>query len=272
MYPVLFKIFGLQMHAFGFMVSLGFLGGLFALNLIGPGRGLSNRNIPWLAFGLLFFGIAGARLLFVLVHWNYFITHPFEILMAWKGGYVLYGSLLGAGAFAVLYAGKQRIPMGRLADILLPVAMLGLAIGRIGCLLVGDCYGKRAPENLPWAIAFPYHEGCMIPEDLLYLPLHPTQIYHSLNALFIFFLAMYILRHRRFEGQVFLVGVALYGVNRFLIEFFRGDDAARGFLGPLSTSQWISLCVVFVLPLLYAGFRRQATEGGKPVDKLKAEE
>lgn len=247
MFPIVFEIFGFTVHSFGLMVFTGFLAGYVCLQVTGPERGLSSRTVLSLALWILFSGIVGARLLYALVHWE----RPLEALMIWRGGFVFYGGALAGLAAALLFSRKRKIAFLTVADLLTPAAMLGLFFGRIGCFLAGDCYGSRAPEALPWAVEFPFREGSLIPVDLLYVPLHPTQIYLSLNALLLFVATLYIARQRRYEGQVFVAGLLLYGMTRGVLEFFRGDRAERGYFGPLSTSQWISAGMITLAVILY---------------------
>jgi len=258
MYPVLFTLYGFDVHAFGFMVSLGFIGGWICLQYTATRSGIALEKIQTFFPCILVSGILGARLLFVLVHLETYINHPLEIVMIWRGGYVMYGGFLLALLTIFLLARKKGIPFLALGDAILPCSMLGLFIGRWGCFFIGDCHGKPASESLAWAIRFPRIEGSMIPEELINLPLHPTQIYMSLNGLLLFGLTLWILFRRRFQGQVLMTGLILYGLGRTVIECFRGDDKARGYFGPLSTSQWISIGLVLFALWAYRYLDRKA--------------
>jgi len=107
--------------------------------------------------------------------------------------------------------------------------------------MAGCCFGK--PTTLPWAVTF---ESAYAADNVgvpLGLPLHPTQIYEAVAELLIFlFLLAFERRGRAFPGRTFWTYVLLYGVTRFGIEFFRGDS--RGMVGPLSTSQFVSVLAV----------------------------
>ncbi|MFH2001724.1 MAG: prolipoprotein diacylglyceryl transferase family protein, partial [Planctomycetota bacterium] len=162
-----------------------------------------------------------------------------------------------------LFTRMQGLSFWKVCDRLFPSAMLGIFIGRWGCFLIGDCYGARAPENLPWSVCYPFHEKSMIPLELLNVPLHPTPIYMSLNALILFLVSLVLLKKRRFEGQVFLIGITLYALSRAWLETFRGDDEERVIYGPLSTSQWISCGILIVTFFLYSRIRKD----GRNIDK-----
>ena len=122
----------------------------------------------------------------------------------------------------------------------------GHAVGRLGCLAAGCCYGR--PTSLPWGIALGGDPASSTPPELWGIPLHPVQLYESLaNAdIGLFLLTCLLPRARRRElvpGTVFLAYAALYGAARFLIEFFRFDDRGAS-LPPFSVSQWLALAAV----------------------------
>jgi len=258
MFPVLFKIFGFDIHSFGVMVALGFLAGYLWMRYAAERMEEDADRIADLSLWVLLAGIVGARLLFVLVHRNEYVDHPLEALMIWKGGLVLYGGILGAMLTGFLIIKRRGMSFHRTADIVMPCLMLGLAIGRWGCLMVGDCYGRVA-SDLPWAIRFPNIAGSMMPHTLIDRPLHPTQIYMSLNAFLLFLILTVVLRRRRFEGQVFYIGLMLYAISRSIIECYRGDNLERGYFGPLSTSQWISVVIALLALWRYVVARRNAS-------------
>jgi phosphatidylglycerol:prolipoprotein diacylglycerol transferase len=262
MHPILFKIFGFEVHSFGFMVALGFLAGYFWMRYSAEKTGENPDRIADLSLWVLLSGIIGARLLFVLVHLDQYRNKPLEIIMIWKGGLVLYGGLLAAIIAGAWIVRKKDMNFLRTADVVMPCTMLGLAIGRWGCLMVGDCYGRIA-QDLPWAIRFPDVPGSLMDPGLIGQPLHPTQIYMSLNAIVIFVILTLVLRKRRFEGQVFFLCLILYSITRSIIELFRGDNVERGYLGPLSTSQWISLFVVIFAIWQYIQRHRGASKSAQ---------
>jgi phosphatidylglycerol:prolipoprotein diacylglycerol transferase len=154
---------------------------------------------------------------------------------------------------------KHRLPAWKVADMGAPSIALGEAIGRWGCFAAGCCYGK--PTDGPLGVRFtdPFaHDAVGTPLDV---PLHPTQIYLSVNAFLIFLILQWAYRRRTFDGEVFWLYVLLYAITRGLIENFRGDSV-RGFLipGVLSTSQFIGLvaAAAAVGMLVFLSRRRRA--------------
>jgi phosphatidylglycerol:prolipoprotein diacylglycerol transferase len=133
-------------------------------------------------------------------------------------------------------------------------------VARWGCFFSGCCWGK--PTDLPWAVTYPplarqLHAG------LPAVPVHPTQIYLSLNSLAIFLILVVIYRGKRFHGQIIMTYLMLYSVSRFFIEFVRGD-AGRGFVfgGLLSTSQFIGIILLVVAVAFYLVLARKARRRG----------
>jgi phosphatidylglycerol:prolipoprotein diacylglycerol transferase len=254
MHPVLVEFLGLKIGSFGVLVALGYLAGLFCTLRLAKGRGvdpgLVNDLLLWVVVG----GVLGARLLYVLVHPSEFRASPLDVLAIWKGGLVFYGGFAGAFLLGALFLRRRKASFLDVADVCMPGAFLGLSIGRWGCFLVGDDHGRVT--GVPWAVRFPDVPGSLLPRELIGQPLHPTQIYLSINALLIFLILLAVLRHRAFRGQVLWCALALYSAGRFFIEFYRGDDDARGIVGPLSTSQWIGI-PLFILgvALLWRGWR-----------------
>jgi phosphatidylglycerol:prolipoprotein diacylglycerol transferase len=258
MRPVLFHIGTFPVYSYSVLVALAYLAGLsYAL---GEAKRLKLDPIHVVDVSLWLFicGILGARFLFMIVDYKRFIADPREVYRIWNGGLVFYGGLAGAVLAGVVYLKRHNLPLGLWSDLLAPVAMISLAVGRIGCLLNGCCYGKLAPGLAFGMVYPPFH-----PElGLAQMPVHPTPIYESLAALIIFLVLVIMSRHKKFQGQEFWSMVLLYAVARFTIEFFRGDP--RGMIPGLglSTSQGISLLAapvaLFMLALLY---RRSGREG-----------
>jgi prolipoprotein diacylglyceryl transferase len=243
--------------SYGVMLGTSMVVGWFLVMRLAKKDGIPHEQAGAIYMWTAVWSIVGARLLYVITEWQEFGS-PLDIFLLNKGGLVAYGGILG-GFFASWYGcHKRKIPLLRWADVSAPAVVLGTAITRVGCLLYGCDYGRRA--DLPWAIRFPKgapafadhvaHFG-LDENALASLPVHPTQIYESLAGLSIFALCMVLRRVRPFSGLVFVGWVTGYGVLRSLIEVYRGDSD-RGTVGPLSTSQFIGLVsVISSAVLLY---------------------
>jgi phosphatidylglycerol:prolipoprotein diacylglycerol transferase len=245
MWPVIFEVPGtsIRLYSFGLMVALGFLAANAWVLRRAEREGLERDKVSGVLVSALLVGIVGARLLYVAINWDEFAGSPLGFFRIWQGGLVWYGGLLAAFPFGVWAILRKRLPLWRTADLVVTGLMLGLAIGRIGCLLAGDDYGEVT--DVPWAIVFPDHPRSLLPQELVGKPLHPTQIYMSLNGLFLFGIGNLVRSRRRFDGQTTFTLTLIYAFTRSFIELYRGD-VERGIAFGLSTSQWISIPVALV--------------------------
>ena len=204
------------------------------------------------------------------------VCHPkssdcFAWARFWAGGLTYYGGFIGATAVAIPLLKRDRFPFWKAADYAAIAIPLGLAFGRMGCLLAGCCFGARC--DLPWALSFPpgspaseaQHDAHLIGSvNFPSLPVHPTQVYESAASLAICaFLWFYVNPRKRYDGAVFAWFLGLYAIARFLIEILR-RDARGGFLG-LSTSQLIGVGLVAAAFALHRR-RRNSGEVGPPED------
>ncbi len=162
------------------------------------------------------------------------------------------GTFLGGFLFAALacYFAAQRvkIPLLRLGDACAPSLALGVAIVRIGCFAASCDYGKAT--DLPWAVVFTRPDAARLTGVPLGVPLHPSQLYESALGVVLFGSLLMLERKPRREGCLIFAFAGLYSAGRFLLEFLRGD-INRGFWGPFSTSQWLSLLVLLVFGAFY---------------------
>lgn len=265
MYPILGEPFGIPIRSFGVMVALAFVMGLWAATREARRTGrMSPEVISDLLMWLMVGGILGARVLYVIVHWKDQFAHdPMQAIFVWKGGLVYYGGLLGAIFAAWLFTRRRKVNFVDLADVCMPAVMLGQAIGRVGCLLVGDDYGRVA-EGLPWAITFPDIPESLLPTALRGQPLHPTQIYMMTQAFIIFLILTWVARRATFRGQVFFLGLMLYPIGRSICEIYRGDAIERGIYFGLSTSQWISIPLFIIGAIGFVRSYRRHTSIPRP--------
>lgn len=154
--------------------------------------------------------------------------------MVHHGGLVYYGGFVVAALSGFAWCLWRGISGWRMADVLAPSLALGHAVGRLGCLANGCCYGRRC--DWPWGIHYPARYG--LPDA----PLHPAPLYEALLGLGLAAGLVWLFRRRRFDGQVFAVYLVGYGLVRGAVEFFRGDYPAAslrwGFVTP---AHWVSV-------------------------------
>ncbi len=240
MFPVLFRINGFAIHTYGVFVAIGVLTGIFMARYEARRLDLDDEKVLDLCFYIVLAAIVGSRLFYVATNFSYFISRPLEIFMLWNGGLVFYGGFIGAAIVVIVYLWIYRLPLGKILDIAGLVLPLGHSIGRIGCLCAGCCYGKAC--EMPWAITFTH------PESLapLNVPLHPTELYHSLTNFLIFLTLFFLRRVKRYDGQIFWLYILFYGMARSVIGIFRGDYRGPAVLGMFSVSQVIGIGSVIV--------------------------
>ncbi len=248
-----------RLRSFGLLVAIGFLVGAHLLQRLARSHGDDPEGDPerysratmWILFGV--FG--GARLFYVMVEalggtpvGRSYLENPLRILAFWEGGLVMYGGLIGGVSAGLVCAKRVGIRLGHGLDLGLVAGFVGLAIGRVGCLMVGDDHGRVVPDSLlsapfPLVVRVPevLPEGSLFGAENAGRVLYATQVWMALNALALAAIGYTILRRRRYAWQVSLWLLFLYPITRFVIEIFRGD-LVRGlwFGGALSTSQVVS--------------------------------
>jgi len=256
MHPILFEIWGFPVYTYGVLLAAAYLLGLqFALRRA-RARGLDPNRVMDLGIWIIISALAGAKLLLLAVEWDTYSRNPAEILSLVRSGGVFYGGLILAVAVAFWYMWRHRMPLWQVSDSFAPGIALGHVIGRFGCFFAGCCFGK--PTSVPWAVTFHSEYAARNVGTPINIPLHPTQLYEAGAELLILGLLIATERKGRpFAGRTFWGYMLLYGISRFIIEFYRGD--VRGTLGALSTSQFVSLLIVplSIIMLVILG-RREA--------------
>ena len=259
MYPHLFTIGDFTVTSFGLMMFLAFVGGAWIL-----GRQFGKRGIDpdiawdmllWIALG----GIVGAKLYYIALHLDQFAAAPFRELTA-RGGLVWYGGFIG-GVLAFLWQARSRkLPLAQAFDSTAPALALAYAIGRLGCFLVGDDYGRPTdswvgiafPDGYPPSTAGYFRSiGTRIPAEIpdsAVLAVHPTQLYEIGIALIIF-AVLWKLSGRLRPGRLFASYLVLYGIERFFIEFLRAKT--DHLLPGLTTSQLASIALLIIAGVIW---------------------
>src|SRR4051812_32995467 len=292
MRPELFRMFDVGFPSYFVLLVTGFLFATAICVLGARRIGQNPDVIVDLGLAMLLAGVAGSRILHVLADgyfWDYVhlctapqlvdwpldkaeclsstydgvwdaaktVCHPksadcFAWAKFWAGGLTYYGGFLGASAAAWFLLKRDKFPFWKGADLAGVGVPLGLAFGRMGCLLAGCCFGAEC--NLPWALSFPprspaseaQFKGHVLESVRMWShAVHPTQIYESAASLAVAAICLlYVQPRKKYDGQVFVAFLGLYAIARFLLEILRRDDRGGG-LG-LSTSQLISVAMLVV--------------------------
>jgi phosphatidylglycerol:prolipoprotein diacylglycerol transferase len=229
MYPTLFRIGDFEVTTFGVMVAVGALAGIWLFQRELRRGGLPESGADAAVAGVIG-GLAGAKLLWTIEH---AAEEPFFDLLLSRGGMSWFGGLLGGISAGLWMLRRRGIPWLAGLAAATPGLAIGHALGRVGCFLVGDDYGR--PSDLPWAVAFPLG---LPPTDV---PVHPTQLYEAL-ALGPIALALLHWRSRGVADHAVLGRyLVMAGVLRFAIEFVRINERI---LGPLTLAQVIAAGLV----------------------------
>ncbi len=242
MHRELFHIGGVTIYSYGVMLALGFI----VAALVARQRYMQQYKNPDMILDFVLAavigGILGARLFYVAGHWSEFSGHLGNVFQLNMSGLVFYGGLIFGLAGALLVGYLRKIRFWSIMDLAGLCVPLALAIGRVGCLLNGCCYGKRT--GLPWGITYPASSGIIGAR-------HPTQIYELLLDLALFGLLWWKRDDFAREGTVFWLFVMGYGLIRFTVEFFREHSQAYAGLGFQAASMAMVVVAVVVLLLRY---------------------
>ena len=273
--PVAISLGPMAIRWYGLMYLVGFV--LFIV--LGNVRIRKGNTVftPKMLDDLLFWGvlgvILGGRLGQVLFYEpGYYLDHPLEIFMVWKGGMSFHGGFLGVLAASWLFARRNHLSFWQVTDFVAPLVPLGLAAGRLGNFINGELWGRVTAPDKPWAMLFPQARG----EDLQLaagnpqyaqgfaqygaLPRHASQLYEVLLEGIVLFVVLWWFTSRpRARGQasaVFLIG---YGIARFVCEYFRSpDEGIFGHSYLISMGQWLSLPMILAGAILWQWSRRHA--------------
>jgi len=258
--------------SYGFMILIGFLLCLWLLQRRGRRMGLNPLVLFDVAVAGLLGGIVGARLFYVVQHWELFAPEPWRLLYLHEGGLAFFGGLIGGTVGLLIGIWKKGLPLLPTLDVTGGLVPLGHAFGRIGCFLNGCCFGNRTDAwpgmrfprvvdetgHIVGSPPFLHHlqQGLITASDKLSLPVHPTQLYAVGYNLAIFAFLTWMLRRRRRPGDVAWSYLALYGAARFCNEFLRITEP-KSWLGGMTIWQAIALgAVLFGLAMFFNSLRK----------------
>lgn len=242
MLPKLFTIGDFFLPAYGLLVAVGFLLGLWITVRLARKAHLPEDKITNLVIYCALAGLAGAKLFMFFFDWRVYWSDPREIftLSTLRAAGVYQGGFLIALIVAVLYMKRTGLPMLETCDIFSPGIAAAHAIGRLGCLAAGCCWGREA--HLPWAITFRNPDAHEMSGTPLLVPLHPAQIYESIANTLIFVFLYWRIRKTHIAGEIFGWYLVLYSTARFIIEFYRVHE--QGTYAGLSLTQWIAMATL----------------------------
>jgi len=241
MYPIICSIGPFTVYSYGLMLAAAFLTGASLIASRAKRTGLPSEAMYNLCFIGVIAGIFGARLLYVIEHFSLYRRDLLEMVMLQHGGLSWIGGFAGGSAAAWWYLAKKKIPLYPALDCIAPYLALSQAIGRIGCLLNGCCYGIHGAGCL----YFPSLGDCVL----------PTQIYSSLLLIVIFLILRARQERHHPPGEVFFLYLFLYSIKRFGLEFLRGDT--RVILWGLKLFQYTSSALFIVSAVMLLRLKKR---------------
>ena len=242
MFPKLFDLGPIGVYTYGVLLAAAYLVALQVGMVRARARGLDADRVMDLGIYCIISALVGAKLLLIIVDFGDYWEDPARLVTIVRSGGVYYGGFILAVTVAFWFIRRHRLPLWTTCDVFAPGIVLAQAVGRIGCLMAGCCYGR--PTDLPWGITFTNPLAAANSGTPLGVALHPTQLYESAAALLILgILLVSERRGRSFPGRTFWSYLLLYPAARFFIEFYRGDPRGT-VLDLVSTSQFISLLLI----------------------------
>ncbi|MCI0468739.1 MAG: prolipoprotein diacylglyceryl transferase [Nitrospirae bacterium] len=245
--PEIVGIGPLSVRWYGTMYLLGFLASYLLVRYQIKKRNLQAKDgkqesqiaialvdsiYSYLIIGLLI----GARFGYVLFYnLPFYIEHPLDVFAVWKGGMSFHGGLIGSLLAGFLFCRRFKLRFWEMSDLIIITAPVGIGLGRIGNFINGELYGRVS--SAPWAMIFP---------DGGNQPRHPSQLYEFLLEGAALFIILWTLRNKGFRhGVITSLFMMLYGVFRFIVEFFREPDPQIGhILGLITMGQVLCLAMV----------------------------
>jgi phosphatidylglycerol---prolipoprotein diacylglyceryl transferase len=228
-----FTIGPIPIHVWGLMVALGMLTAIAVSIRVARAWKLDTQHVMDMAFWMVLASLIGSRLFYIIGEWQYYVQNPVDILRVWQGGMAFSGGLIGALLAAIIYTRKYQLRFLEYAEVYVLGLPAGITVGRLGCFFIFDHPGTPTTFFLGQT----YIDGIVR---------HNHGLYLSLNGLFIGFIFYWLWRkqHTRPLGFYTVLFLLLYGITRFILDFWRATDLS------VSDPRWAGLTLAQYLSLL----------------------
>lgn len=261
---VAFSIGGKDIYWYGVIIAFGFLLAVTYALRRAPKFGLTEDNILDMLFAAVPTAIVCARLYYCVFNWSVYAENPISVLYIWEGGLAIYGGVLGAVAAVLIFCKIKKLPVGPFLDVGGLGLLIGQLVGRWGNFINREAHGAVTDSFLKMGI-----------EDAagVVTCFHPTFLYESLWNLVGFVLLHFYSKRRKYDGEVFTLYVAWYGLGRAWIEGLRTDSLYL-FQTGIRVSQLLAAvsCAAAVGLLLYMHLVRKPQQEGLYVNRIQTEE
>lgn len=245
MHPILFDFGSIKVYSYGFCIMLGALFGYFYALKHAKTIGLTSDHVSEMTLLIIIASYIGGKVFLWFSDWSYYMQNPAKMIELNGNGFVFYGSFIFCiiGLFA--FFNFRKVTAAPIFDVLAVCTAIVHGFGKIGCFMAGCCHGKVCSA----AMGIVYHNP-LSQAHPLDTPLYPVPL---IDATIIFSAALFLIwygKRKQFAGELMLWYIFIYSTARFFTEFLRGDDD-RGFIGPLSQSQWVSIGLLILAGIIY---------------------
>ena len=260
-------LFGIDIAYYGITIAIGMLAGIFVATQVAKRTGQKQDDYVDLAMFGIIFGVIGARIYFVIFSWDMYKDNLLEIFNTRHGGLAIYGGVIAAVITVFVVAHVKKIPVGLMLDTGGCGLITGQMIGRWGNFFNREAFGEytdglfamRLPLDAVRSgdVTEKMREHMETIDGVSCIQVSPTFLYESVWCLLVLILLLVYTRHKKFNGEVFLIYLAGYGAGRFWIESLRTDQLLLpGTAIPVSQLLAGVLVIVSVLWIIW-GRRRQ---------------
>jgi len=230
-HPVLLDLGFLKIYSWGFMLAIAFIAITISAAKEAKRKNKNIKHTSWIGLLVVLGIVFGSKLLYIITRWSWLMEDTSRWSLIISEGFVAYGGIIFAFLLPVVYTKLKKINYWEYIDLFVLGAPLANLANRVGCFFNGCCYGKPVVMNIPWAVY--YKEAIR----------HPTQVYHALSAIIIFFILLRFNKKKNFNGFMILSYLVLYSIFRFIVEFFRYVNPKYVFFS-LTGSQWIAIFII----------------------------
>lgn len=219
---------------YGIVIACGMIGGVLIASTIAKRSGQDPEDYFDMALYAIIFAVLGARMYFVIFNWDYYAADLTRIFNIREGGLGIYGGIIAAIITVYILTRRKKLDFGLVADTAAPALVFGQSLGRWGNFFNREAFGGYT-DNL-FAMQLPVSavrrneitaelwEHAEVIDGITYIQVHPTFLYESLWNFALMISLLIYWKHRKFNGEVFLLYLLGYGIGRFWIESLRTDQ------------------------------------------------
>lgn len=274
--PKSFSVFGFSIAFYGVIIAIGVLGGVLLAAHVAKLEKLDADVIWDFAIYAIIFSIIGARVYYVIFSWDRYKDNLLGVFNLRNGGLAIYGAVIAAFLTLWLYCRRKKQSFLQLSDICVPGLVLGQVIGRWGNFTNREVFGEytdsllamRLPTQMVRAGDISETIAAHMTEGTNYIQVHPTFLYESLWNLALLVLLLLYRRHKKFEGEQWLLYLGGYGLGRAWIEGIRTDTLFIPHT-TIAVSQLLAVALVVVSVTADILVRRHLKKGRTPTVKIE---